>query len=567
MVSVSLFVELLRHRPLSLFWSMAGLQVALWTLIPFAFYSAPPGHLPLVLSIGHDFRLGTDFGPPLAFWLAEIAYRAAGMFGVYLLSQLCIVATFWAVLSLGRAIVGDAYAVAAVLLMAGIAVFSVPTPEFGPAILAAPLWALLLAHYWRAAQRDDLRYWIAAGVDAGLLLLTTYAGLILVGLVIVFMLASKAGRRHLENVGPWIAGLIVIFIQFPTLIWLDLTGGTSFIGFSAVLQNLRTWLWLIAALVVSHAGLAILVVLCRGYLFPSRAMPPEIVRRNFDKDGRIFVYFFALAPVLAIGLFSFISHRPENFISAPLAAMSGLAIVVAAGERIRIEHQYLIGYVWAAVLITPPILVALFIAVQPWLVAADLRVNRPAHDIGVFFSDNFQRRTGNNLEIVGGDLQTATLIALAAPARPRIYHEAREDYLPVVTREQMDQKGAILVWPAADAAGRPPPEIARQFPNLVVEVPYGFTQRFQGRMPLYRIGWAMIRPRGPDMPALPEPGPLQPLPPAPPEQQWQLPSFTQPGTSQRAPVEQERPIQPVQPDAAPPPQPRFQPPVDRHGPQ
>ncbi len=40
----------------------------------------------------------------------------------------------------------------AVLLMAGVAVFSVPTPEFGPAILAAPLWALLLYHYWRAAK-------------------------------------------------------------------------------------------------------------------------------------------------------------------------------------------------------------------------------------------------------------------------------------------------------------------------------------------------------------------------------------------------------------------------------
>ena len=56
--------------------------------------------------------------------------------------------TFWAVLALGRAIVGAAHAAMAVMLMAGIAVFSVPTPEFGPAILATPLWALMLLHYW-----------------------------------------------------------------------------------------------------------------------------------------------------------------------------------------------------------------------------------------------------------------------------------------------------------------------------------------------------------------------------------------------------------------------------------
>ena len=121
--------------------------------MPALFYAAPPGQLPLVLAIGHEFQFGTEFGPPLAFWLAEIAYRLAGMFGVYLLSQVCIVVTFWAVFALGRAIVGTPHAVMAVMLMAGIAVFSVPTPEFGPAILATPLWALMLLHYWTAAQR------------------------------------------------------------------------------------------------------------------------------------------------------------------------------------------------------------------------------------------------------------------------------------------------------------------------------------------------------------------------------------------------------------------------------
>ena len=70
---------------------MALPQAALWTLVPALFYAAPPGDLPLVLAVGHEFQLGTYFGPPLAFWLAEVAYRAAGMFGVYLLSQICVV--------------------------------------------------------------------------------------------------------------------------------------------------------------------------------------------------------------------------------------------------------------------------------------------------------------------------------------------------------------------------------------------------------------------------------------------------------------------------------------------
>ena len=85
--------------------------------------------------------------------------------------------------ALGRAIVGAPQAVMAVMLMAGIAVFSVPTPEFGPAILATPLWALILLHYWMGATRGAWIYWVALGVEAGLLLLTSYAGLILLGLL------------------------------------------------------------------------------------------------------------------------------------------------------------------------------------------------------------------------------------------------------------------------------------------------------------------------------------------------------------------------------------------------
>jgi Dolichyl-phosphate-mannose-protein mannosyltransferase len=570
MVSISLFVELLRTRPLTLFWTMAGLQVVLWTLVPLLFYSAPPGQLPLVIAIGREFQLGTDFGPPLAFWLAELAFRAAGMFGVYLLSQICIVVTYWAVLNLGRAVVGEIHAVMAVLLMAGIAVFSVPTPEFGPSILATPLWAMLLFHYWRAAHRGKFIYWLAVGVEGGLLLLTTYGGLILIGLVVVFMLSSKVGRSHLQTVGPWFAGLVIVVVLFPYLVWLDLGGGTRFAGFAQVIQNLRMWAWMLGALLISHLGLDILVLLGRGAIIPSRSKPPEITREGVDPGARLFVYFFAIAPALAMALFSFLSPRPENFMAAPLAAMSGLAVIVAAGDRIRIEHQYLIGYAWAAMMILPPVLVALAIMIQPWIFAVDLRVGRPAKEIGQFFAESFQRRTGKPLEIVGGDLPIAALISLAAPTRPSLYLESAPEYLPKVTKREIEEKGAVVVWQAADTAG-PPAEILRQFPDIVAEVPQTFSRRFQGRMPLMRLGWGMIRPHVPGVVPEPPSQPLtpQPIPAPPPEPQWQMPQFPQ--TSPQA----QQPVAPGAAAPAPSPatrepsqrQPRSVPQLERHAPQ
>ena len=191
---VSLLVEFLRGRPAVVFWTVALSQAVLWTLVPSLFYSAPPGDVPLVLAIGHEFVLGSYLGPPLAFWFGEIAYRLASSFGLYALAQACIVVTFWAIFTLGRAIVGTRHAVLAVLLMVGIAAFTVPTPNFGPAILAAPLWALGLLYYWRAVGEDKRGYWLLLALDLGLLLLASYVGLILLLLMIVFTLSTERGR-------------------------------------------------------------------------------------------------------------------------------------------------------------------------------------------------------------------------------------------------------------------------------------------------------------------------------------------------------------------------------------
>ena len=64
-----------------------------------------------VLAVGHEFQIDSDVGPPLAFWFAEIAFSVAGMLGVYLLAQACVVLTYWCVYELGRAIVGPRHAV------------------------------------------------------------------------------------------------------------------------------------------------------------------------------------------------------------------------------------------------------------------------------------------------------------------------------------------------------------------------------------------------------------------------------------------------------------------------
>src|ERR1700678_749968 len=147
----SLLVELIRARPRLVVGLVVLAQAALWLILPMLLYRSPPGDLATVLAYGREYQVGTVLGPPLAFWLADIAFRAAGnhMFGVYLLAQLCSIATFWALYQLARAIVGVQQAVLAILLTMTVFAFSAPGLEFGPLVLARPLWALLLLHSWQ----------------------------------------------------------------------------------------------------------------------------------------------------------------------------------------------------------------------------------------------------------------------------------------------------------------------------------------------------------------------------------------------------------------------------------
>ena len=83
-----------------------------------------------------------------------------------------------------------------------------------------PLWALILLHYWRAVGEGRRSYWVALAVEIGLLLLTTYAGLLLIAMLAMFTIAHKRARAAMRSSDPWLASLVAIVVLFPHLLWL-----------------------------------------------------------------------------------------------------------------------------------------------------------------------------------------------------------------------------------------------------------------------------------------------------------------------------------------------------------
>ena len=498
----SLIIELIRARPRLVVWLVVLLQAALWLILPLMLYRSPPGDLATVLAYGREYQVGTDLGPPLAFWLADIAFRAAGnhMFGVYLLAQLCSIAMFWTLYQLARAIVGGQQAVLAVLLTMTVVAFSSPGVEFGPLVLARPLWALLLLHSWQLIGQNRRNAWFAWSIEAGLLLLTTSAAIGLLLLVAGFALATARGRRTLMSFDPLFALLVIVVLALPYLIWLIRADTLALPHWPAIAElsgRALHWAALLGGLLLAISGIVLLVVLNSGWFGPNPEEAPIIFRPPVDPLARDFVYFFAIGPALAgsliSGLFNF-----DGVAGGPGVAlmMSGLAVIVATGDLVHLRRQRLLRSVWAAAVVAPALAVTAATLFLPWTGGGEVATSLPATAIAHFFDDSFERRTNQRLRAVTGDAQLATLISLDA-ARPHLFLDAAPERTPWLNLAKFYETGGVVVWRASDTVGTPPPDIAQRFPGLVPEVPRAFEWFVTGRQPLLRIGWAIVRPKTP----------------------------------------------------------------------
>jgi hypothetical protein len=252
------------------------------------------------------------------------------------------------------------------------------------------------------------------------------------------------------------------------------------------------------ALVVTHLGLVLLIALASGWPRGRHEGAPEIDRNPVEPFARLYVYVFALAPAVVAIMIVFSSGLlgPLERIT-PLVVLSGLAVVVAAGNQVLLYRERLVSSAWLGLLVAPPAIIVVSMVLVPWTVAVDLKITQPANLEGRFFADNFQRRTGKPLDFVTGDPRVAPLVALGASSRPHVYFAWAPERSPWARPADITTQGGILVWPASDNTGTPPATLKQQFPALVTEVPRSFARPIQGFLPLIRLGWSMVRPQGP----------------------------------------------------------------------
>ena len=95
------------------------------------------------------------------------------------------------------------------LLMAKVA----PDTAMIPCAVAM-LWSLVRLH-----ESGNPRWWLAAGLFAGLAMLSKFTAIMLLPAVAAFTLVPDWRRRWLLSSWPWLAALIAVVVFMPVLIW------------------------------------------------------------------------------------------------------------------------------------------------------------------------------------------------------------------------------------------------------------------------------------------------------------------------------------------------------------
>ena len=197
-------------------------HIILWTLGPLLFrYSLTHDALEGI-AWGSQWQWGYNKHPFLAAWLsygaATLAYTAS--WPSYLLAQLAVALTFWAVWRLALQFVLPNQALLATLSLEGVLFYNLNSSNFTPDTLQSPLWALLTFCFYRGLTTQAIGSWLWVGALTALCVVTKYQAVLLLLPMLAVILMNAKMRLSFKMSGLYLAVLVCLVLISPHLIWL-----------------------------------------------------------------------------------------------------------------------------------------------------------------------------------------------------------------------------------------------------------------------------------------------------------------------------------------------------------
>lgn len=160
--------------------------------------------------------------PPGIAWLIRLGTAMFGdtSLGVRFPGILAMLITQLLLVDIVRRRTSDARAMAFALLMPEAALYyGLLMSKVAPDVAMIPVATAMFWSLVRLAESKDGRWWLAAGVFAGLALLSKFTAIMFLPAVIAFMLVPDWRWRWLRSPYPYLGALIAALIFLPVLIW------------------------------------------------------------------------------------------------------------------------------------------------------------------------------------------------------------------------------------------------------------------------------------------------------------------------------------------------------------
>ncbi|WP_445492240.1 glycosyltransferase family 39 protein [Rhodopseudomonas sp. RCAM05734] len=160
--------------------------------------------------------------PPMIAWFIRLGTAIFGdtNFGVRFAGLLAMAVTQLLLGDIVRRVTHDFRAVAFAVLMPEAALYyGLLMAKVAPDVAMIPFAVAMIWSLVRLAQSNDGRWWLAAGLFAGLALLSKLTVVMLVPAVLAFLLVPAWRTRWLRSPYPWAAVLIAFVVSSPVLIW------------------------------------------------------------------------------------------------------------------------------------------------------------------------------------------------------------------------------------------------------------------------------------------------------------------------------------------------------------
>src|SRR5215475_11950660 len=160
--------------------------------------------------------------PPMIAWFIRSGTAIFGdtTLGVRLAGIVAMMATQLLLADIVRRVTHDFRAIVFALLMPEAALYyGLLMAKVAPDTALIPFAVAMLWSLVRLNESGDARWWLAAGLFAGLSLLSKFTAVMLLPAVAMFMLVPDWRGRWLRSPYPWLAALIAAIVFSPVLIW------------------------------------------------------------------------------------------------------------------------------------------------------------------------------------------------------------------------------------------------------------------------------------------------------------------------------------------------------------